>query len=178
MEYLSETLEEVQKLAVKDFELPVSALTFNVVKETKGFLGIGAKLEVEVDVALDGIEEGKKYIQLILDNNGVKGFIEKKVRGNNVEFNVDATTGKLDNTNNATWAQFNQGATVSFKVKAGATVTVTTNGNAAISYTIGSAAAVNATTKTTTFDVAADSTIVLPHVDFPGGSAVKNPPAV
>ena len=84
------TLEEVQKLAVKDFELPLEALSFNVVKETKGFLGIGAKLEVEVDVALDGIEEGKKYIQVILDNNGVKGFIEKKVRGNNVEFNVDA----------------------------------------------------------------------------------------
>lgn len=88
--YEVKTLEEAQKLASTDFELPVSALKFEVVKESKGFLGLGAKLEVEADIALDGIEEGKKYIKMILDNNGVEGFIEKKVRGNNVEFNVDA----------------------------------------------------------------------------------------
>ena len=88
--YEVKTIEEAQKLAMVDFDLPVSALNFEVTKETKGFLGIGAKLEVEVEIALDGIEEGKKYIKTILDNNGVEGFIEKKVRGNNVEFNVDA----------------------------------------------------------------------------------------
>ena len=88
--YEVKAIEEAQKLAVVDFDLPISALKFDVVKESKGFLGIGAKLEVEVEIALDGIEEGKKYIKTILDNNGVEGFIEKKVRGNNVEFNVDA----------------------------------------------------------------------------------------
>ena len=88
--YEVKNLEEAQNLAIKDFELPISALSFNVVKESKGFLGIGAKIEVEVDITEDGIEEGKKYIKTILDNNGVEGFIEKKVRGNNVEFNVDA----------------------------------------------------------------------------------------
>lgn len=88
--YDVKTIEEAQKLAVLDYELPVSALKFEVLRETKGFLGIGAKLEVEADIALDGIEEGKKYIKTILDYNGVEGFIEKKVRGNNVEFNVDA----------------------------------------------------------------------------------------
>ena len=75
---------------VKNFELPLSAINFEVVKESKGFLGIGAKVEVEATVTVDGIEQGKKYIKMILDNNGVEGFIEKKVRGNNVEFNVDA----------------------------------------------------------------------------------------
>ncbi len=88
--YEVKNIEDAYKQAVADFELPLTSLKFEVVKETKGFLGIGAKLEVEAEVALDGIEQGKKYIKMILDNNGVEGFIEKKVRGNNVEFNIDA----------------------------------------------------------------------------------------
>lgn len=87
--YEVKTLEEAKSEAVKDFELPVTDISFEVLKETKGFLGIGAKMEVKASVVVDGIEQGKKYIKTILDNNGVQGFIEKKVRGNNVEFNID-----------------------------------------------------------------------------------------
>ena len=88
--YEVKTLEEAQKLAVQDFELPLECLKIEVVRESKGFLGIGAKLDVEAEICVDGIEEGKKYIKTILDANGAEGFIEKKVRGNNVEFNIDA----------------------------------------------------------------------------------------
>lgn len=88
--YEVKTLEEAQKLAVKDFELPLNCLKLEVVRESKGFLGIGARLDVEAEVCVDGIEEGKKYIKMILETNGAEGFIEKKVRGNNVEFNIDA----------------------------------------------------------------------------------------
>lgn len=88
--YEVKTIEEAQKCAVLDFELPIEELNFEVLKENKGFLGIGVKLEVEVSVAVDGIEKGKKYIKEILANNGVEGFIEKKVRENNVEFNINA----------------------------------------------------------------------------------------
>lgn len=88
--YDVKTIEDAQKLAVGDYELPVEALSFEVVREVKGFLGIGARLEVEADIKVDGIEEGRKYIQSILDYNGATGYIEKKVRGNNVELNVEA----------------------------------------------------------------------------------------
>lgn len=88
--YDVKTMEEAYKLAIEDFDLPLEDIKFEVVRESKGFLGIGAKLEVEAEIGVDGIEKGKKYIQQILDFNGVEGFIEKKVRGNNVEFNVDA----------------------------------------------------------------------------------------
>lgn len=84
------TLEEAKKQAVLELELPEEDLKFEVIKETKGFLGIGSKIEVEVSVVTDGIEAGKKYIKQILEFNGVEGFVEKKVRENNVEFNVDA----------------------------------------------------------------------------------------
>lgn len=88
--YEVKTIEEAKKLAVSEFGICEEDIEFNIVKENKGFLGIGAKLEVEAKVVADGIEKGKQYIQTILDANGVKGFIEKKVRENNVEFNVDA----------------------------------------------------------------------------------------
>ena len=88
--YEVKTIEEAKKLAVEEFELSVDDLNFEVIKETKGFLGIGSKLEVEVSIITDGIEAGKKYIQAILDYNNAQGFIEKKVRQNNVAFNIDA----------------------------------------------------------------------------------------
>ena len=84
------TLEEAKKQAIVELELPESDLSFEVLKETKGFLGIGSKMDVEVTVVTDGIEAGKKYIKEILDFNGADGFVEKKVRDNSVEFNIDA----------------------------------------------------------------------------------------
>lgn len=88
--YEVKSLEDAQSQAVKDFELSLEDLNFEVVKESKGFLGIGSKIEVKVTVVTDGIEAGRNYIKMILANNEVEGFVEKKVRGNNVEFNVDA----------------------------------------------------------------------------------------
>jgi spoIIIJ-associated protein len=88
--YEVKTLDEAKRLAVADFGLKESDLTFTIVNEKKGFLGIGSKIEVEAVVDADGITKGKEYIQTLLDNNNIQGFIEKKVRGNNVEFNVEA----------------------------------------------------------------------------------------
>ena len=88
--YEVKTLEEAKQLAVAEFGVKESDLTFTIVNEKKGFLGIGSKIEVEAVIDADGITRGKEYIQMILDNNNIQGFIEKKVRGNNVEFNVDA----------------------------------------------------------------------------------------
>lgn len=88
--YEVKTLEEAKKLAVSDFGVKESDLTFTVVSEKKGFLGIGSKLTVEAEVSVDGISKGKEYLQTFLENNGVQGFVEKKVRGNYVEFNIEA----------------------------------------------------------------------------------------
>lgn len=88
--YEVKTLEEAKKLAVADFGVKETDLTFTIVSEKKGFLGIGSKLAVEAVLDADGITKGKEYIQKFLENNGIQGFIEKKVRGNYVEFNVEA----------------------------------------------------------------------------------------
>lgn len=88
--YEVKTLDEAKKLAVDDFGVSVEDIEFNIIKETKGFLGLGSKLEVEAIVVADGIEKAKNYIKMILESNGATGFIEKKVRENTVEFNIDA----------------------------------------------------------------------------------------
>ncbi len=88
--YEVKTLDEAKELAVEDFGVDESELTFTIVNEKKGFLGIGSKISVEAVLDADGITRGKEYIQMILDNNNIQGFIERKIRGNNVEFNVEA----------------------------------------------------------------------------------------
>ena len=88
--YEVKTVEEAKQLAVADFGVKESELTFTIINEKKGFLGIGSKIEVEAVLDADGITRGKEYIHMILSNNNIQGFIEKRVRGDNVEFNIDA----------------------------------------------------------------------------------------
>lgn len=88
--YEVKTLEEAQKLAIEDLGVAFKDLKFNILSEKKGFLGIGSKVEVEALCDVDGVQRGKEYLQMILKSNGIEGFIEKKVRDNNVEFNIDA----------------------------------------------------------------------------------------
>ena len=88
--YEVKSIDEAKELAVKELGISEDNFEVNIVKETKGFLGIGGKLEVEVKVTTDGITKGKEYIQMILDTNGIDGLIEKKEREDSVEFSIDA----------------------------------------------------------------------------------------
>jgi len=88
--YEVKTLEEAQELAVKDLNLSLDDLNFEVVSEKKGFLGLGGKLTVEVSTKIDGITLGKEYLKAILKNMKINGFIETKVRGNVVNYNIEA----------------------------------------------------------------------------------------
>lgn len=87
--YEVKSIEEAYPLAVEDLGIALCDIKFNTISEKKGFLGIGSKIEVEAYCDVDGVNKGKEYLQMILDNNGVEGFIEKKVRGNQVEFDID-----------------------------------------------------------------------------------------
>ena len=71
--------DEALQLASKEFGISEDDLVVKVEGD-----------EVEVTVGIDGIEKGKQYIQTILKNNNVNGMIEKRVRDNVVELNVEA----------------------------------------------------------------------------------------
>jgi len=83
-------MEEALPLAVEELGLSKDRLEVTVLDEKKGFLGFGGKLQVEVKAKEDGIDQGKEYLQMIMQANKGEGFIEKRIRGNVVEFNIDA----------------------------------------------------------------------------------------
>ena len=71
--------DEALQLASKEFGISEDDLVVKVEND-----------EVEVTVGIDGIEKGKQYIQSILRANNIDGMIEKRVRDNVVDFNVEA----------------------------------------------------------------------------------------
>lgn len=71
--------DDALKLASEEFGISEDDLVVKVEND-----------EVEVTVGIDGIEKGKQYIQTILKNNNVNGMIEKRVRDNVVELNIEA----------------------------------------------------------------------------------------
>lgn len=88
--YSGITLEDVKQIAVKEFGVALEHIEFETVTDKKGFLGIGSKLEIKATVVGDGIKIGKDYLEMILKQNKIKGQIEKRVRGNVVEFDIHA----------------------------------------------------------------------------------------
>ena len=87
--YEVKTIDEALALAVEELGIPISELEAEVLSEKKEFLGLGGKTSIEVSVKVDGIEKGKEYLQMILRANNWEGFIEKRIRENIVEFNID-----------------------------------------------------------------------------------------
>ena len=71
--------DEALQLASKEFGISEDDLVVKVEND-----------EVEVTVGIDGVEKGKQYIQSILKCNNVQGMIEKRVRDNVVELNIEA----------------------------------------------------------------------------------------
>lgn len=77
--YIDMTEDEAIAEASKEFGISEDELVVKI--EDNG---------IEVTVGIDPIEKGKQYIQSIFDNNDVDGMIEKRVRDNIVEFNIEA----------------------------------------------------------------------------------------
>lgn len=88
--YEVKKIEEAIALAVAELHVSEEDLEAKIISEKKGFLGLGSKIEVEVTTKIDGIEKGKEYIQNILNSNFVEGFVEKRVRGKVVEYDIEA----------------------------------------------------------------------------------------
>ncbi len=78
----------------------------------------------------------------------------------NYSLYVDATSGKYDNTNNTSWAQFNKDTVLSFRVKANCLVTLNMYDNN-FKYQIGEGGVIEASNKTEKFIVTEDETVYL-----------------
>jgi len=88
--YSGKTLEEAKTQAVKDLGVGIEHIGFETVSERKGFLGFGSKLEIKAFVNSDGTKIGKEYLETLLRENNIKGVVEKRVRGEVVEYDIHA----------------------------------------------------------------------------------------
>lgn len=77
--YKGISVEEALRRASEEFNISEDDLVVKVEDD-----------EVEVTVGIDGIEKGKKYLQMILDFNNVEGMIEKRIHDEVVEFYIEA----------------------------------------------------------------------------------------
>lgn len=85
--YEVKEIEEALQLASEEFGISEDELIEKIISE-KGL--INKTREVEITVCIDPLEKGKRYLQQILKDNNVEGMIEKRVRDNVVEYNIDA----------------------------------------------------------------------------------------
>lgn len=87
--YEVKNIDEAIKKASEEFGVSSSELVATIISEKKGFLGRGKSYEVEVKVTIDGVTKGKEYLQTIVDSFNANGYIEKIVKEDTVEYNVN-----------------------------------------------------------------------------------------
>lgn len=74
--YQGKTLDEALAQAARDKECDVTALTYNVIEEKAGFLGIGRTVEIEAWCEADVEAFIRSYIQTYFDNAQLDGTTE------------------------------------------------------------------------------------------------------
>lgn len=74
--YQGKTLEEALAQAARDKDCDVAALTYNVIEEKSGFLGIGRTVEIEAWCEKDVEEFIRSYIQTYFDNAQLDGSVD------------------------------------------------------------------------------------------------------
>lgn len=82
--YQVKNFEEAIVLASQEFGISEDELIEKIVSENDEYQ------EIEITVCIDPVEKGRKYIQTILENNGVEGTVEKVENEKVIEYKVNA----------------------------------------------------------------------------------------
>lgn len=78
-------LSDAQRIAIEAFKLPLDKLKFELLKEKRGILGIGASVTYAVTPDVNLALEGKAYIEEILKNLDVEAKMEMRTKENGSE---------------------------------------------------------------------------------------------
>lgn len=78
-------LNDAEKQAVELLRVPLSMITFEVIKEKKGILGIGASTTYLASVNINLALEGKKYLETIIKNLDIDVKMEMITKDNGKE---------------------------------------------------------------------------------------------
>lgn len=88
-EYTGKNLDETLKLAAKDKLVEIEELTYNVIEETSGFLGIGSKVKISAYCKKDVVNFMKKYMLAYFNNINMHAEVEVIENGGFYHVNLD-----------------------------------------------------------------------------------------
>lgn len=81
-------IEEVKIKAIEMFKEPEERLSFVIVSEKKGFLGIGSNIAVEVSFNVNPHEEGLSFLRKTIKEMNIDAKIEMFQNKNEVQYNI------------------------------------------------------------------------------------------
>jgi spoIIIJ-associated protein len=81
-------IEEIKVKAVEQFKESEDRLTFDIVSEKKGFLGIGSFITVEVSLNVNPAEEGLKFLKKVISEMDIEAKVEMINTNDEVKYNV------------------------------------------------------------------------------------------
>lgn len=90
VEIEAKTLQEAEKKAVAALRVPLNMISFEVLKEKKGILGIGASTSYLAKVNVNLALEGKKYLETIAKGLKIDVKMEMltKENGTEIKYNI------------------------------------------------------------------------------------------
>ncbi|MDY0277243.1 MAG: RNA-binding cell elongation regulator Jag/EloR [Acholeplasma sp.] len=97
VEIEAKTLVEAEKKAVTELRIPLNKIKFNVLKEKKGILGIGASTTYEATPNIDIALEGKNYLESIIKELGISVQMEMRTidEGKEIYYHIFADENAL-----------------------------------------------------------------------------------
>lgn len=75
-EFEAKTLQEAEKIAVEQLQVPIDKIKLIVTKEKRGILGIGATTFYEAKINVNLALEGKSYLEEMFKNLGIEVKME------------------------------------------------------------------------------------------------------
>lgn len=88
--YTGKNLDEVLNQAAEEKEVSVSELTYKVIEESSGFLGIGSKVTITAYCSNDIVEFMKNYLQNYFDGIQMNVEIQVEMDGEYFHINLNA----------------------------------------------------------------------------------------
>lgn len=83
-------MDDIIKAAQDFFQHDQQYLEIEVLEQRKGLFGIGAYISAQVTLNIDPVEEGKKYLQQLMEDLQITGTVTVTQHGKTVTFNLSS----------------------------------------------------------------------------------------
>lgn len=87
--------KEAELKAVEEFNCEIEKIKLEVLKENKGFLGIGSSTVYEASIEIDIATETKNYLKNIIDCLDIEYKMESRTVENELHFNIISSSNPL-----------------------------------------------------------------------------------